>query len=192
MFIFGKIVLIFLLISVNNGIKETKSLRIGRNSNNYVINNLKYPKEYLINTDWDEVYTTRVRMEELKKIFWNFEKVNGTNDTYFIKSSLNDNYICATREFIDIFELRKPISLFNIKKFNNYETIFAVCQWRFDKISKDENIYKIINREYNTPLYSPAFFWKIEINGKSYRKSFAWHGKSSEGDEFKWRVYLFV
>ena len=180
------------MLSVNNGIKEIKSQLLTRNFNNYALKNLKYPKEYLISEDWGEVYTTRVKTGDIEKMFWKFEKISGLNDTYFIKSALNNKYICASREFLEFSQLRKPLTLWSIQKYKNNELKFKNCQWTFDKISKDENIYKIINKQYNTPLYSPGFVWTFTQMGKAYRQSFVWHGKSSKEDEFKWRVFLLV
>ena len=184
---------IFLMISVNDRIKEVKSQQLANNSSNYVIKNLEYPDEYLMNAGSVDVYSTSEKIKRIEEIFWIFEKINGLNDTYFIKSSLNNKYICATFGFLERFtKLRKPIRLMNIEIYEDYDTIFTMCQWRFEKISKDENIYRIINIRYKTPLYSAGYLLKVTRNGKSYRQLFLWHGKSSKVDEFKWKIYLII
>ena len=97
---------IFLMISVNDRIKEVKSQQLANNSSNYVIKNLEYPKEYLVNIGSGEVYSTSDKVKKIDEIFWKFEKISGLNDTYFIKSSLDNKYICATFGFNEIYNLR--------------------------------------------------------------------------------------
>ena len=154
-----------------------------------VISNQKYTFEYLVNK-FEIIHSTRInKVRSFDEIKWKFDNISGLNHTYFIRSSLNNLYICLSN-VIDRFNLRRYVVLndLNINEKTYSKSIFDACKWKLDKVKKDQNTYKIINKQYNAPMYAPGFIFKVTYKEVNYRKAFLWHGKSTDGDEFKWNV----
>ena len=83
----------------------------------YVISNQRYPNEYLVNSGIEGLHSIKIlSSESLNSIKWKFKKINGSNDTYFIKSLLNDEHIC-TSSVIFGFDLRQYVVLRDLEKF---------------------------------------------------------------------------
>ena len=188
MFLFGKLLnSILILLVLSNTIKEILNEPSNKKC---IINNQKYSNEYILN--WmglDEVVQTiqKQKVKSFNEIEWTFKSISDeAKHTYLIKSSHNNKYLCASTGFADNFYLRKYVALFDLGKFKNMfsKSAFDACKWRLDQVKNRENVFKLINIQYNGALYSPGFLFKYSI----YRKTFVWNGKLSNGDEFKWKI----
>ena len=134
------LILIFITLSQSiTGIKNETS--------ECVISNQKYLYEYLLNADLDdEVYSARInKIKNLNEMKWMFEKKSELNHTYYIKSSLNNQYLCALMGFVDVFSLRKSVVFRDIEslkykftEYKSFERFFKRCEWGVDKIKKDQ------------------------------------------------------
>lgn len=164
-----------------------------------VIKNLHYKNEYLIATNYSDkyiddgkfVYQNRKKavIDKLpsydflkdSQVVWTF--VPSSNQTFFIKSSMNRNqYLCATDTFVDRLKHRRKVNLNNLDRKNQYESL--KCQW---KVTITNGNHLIKNHFYKEPMYAANMFYS---SGRPLKRNlFTWKNKNANSDQFYWGVY---
>jgi hypothetical protein len=90
------------------------------------------------------------RVESFDNIRWLFIPTNWTNDTYFIKSVMFNEYLCTSNEFNDFWRMRRKV--FTLKHENESKLANEAfeCAWLLDGITSKKifNSFYIWNVKY--------------------------------------------
>ena len=161
-----------------------------------VISNQKYKYDYLFNSNFT-VYSIRInKVDSFDQLKWKFLEISGQNHTYFIKSSLNNKYLCAGDKALSMFDKtmksyrsNEVLSNLYLHDIENYKglflgSVFNFCKWQLNKKNKNQNMYKFINIQNNKQVYLPTTWFRVS----NFRLAFIWNGMSSTGDEFNWSI----
>ena len=154
-----------------------------------LIQNQEYSYEYLYtNEHGKNVYVRPIgKIDNFHKIKWIIIETANHTDKYLMKNSHDDEFLCASSRFNDIFKARRVVEKF---KLNLSTDKFENCFWKIQHTTGNSNsskqTYTIINAFYNQPLYAASFLFKTNLVN---RKVYLWHDKKSlNSKKFKWFI----
>jgi hypothetical protein len=156
-----------------------------------VIHSHLHPHEYLYTSNeiWRQLLIKRniytyplYKVNDFKKITWNFTPINNQYDTFLIKN--NDDYLCSFNKTIDkngIRPILNRLSQTGIK-------MQKKCMWKLEKDDSNKRSYFIWNVEFDQPMYATSFF----LQNASFKRIYLWpkqikHTKKLS-DKFIWII----
>lgn len=162
-----------------------------------LINNLEYAFEYLHTSDdtdqLEQIYQRNIYTYPLEEIEnfdflkWNLVQIDGLPDTFFIIShSFNEEYLCASYKFDDVFRTKRMIyrRMVNKKQQKNIDN----CKWKLSKIESYSNnrTFRIRNLKYREYLFADETNFKRD----GFKRNIYLNGKhpSNETNQFDWLV----
>ena len=190
-------ILFYLLDKSNSLINHEKT-----NQFECLIGNNKYTYEYLsssndhftspidnliINAKYHHIYLiNELTLKKLSNVKWIFIQMNQLDDTYYLKSKILNEYLCAS-DLLDEFGRRDIYSIhirndhFKIKS----NKIDLKCVWKFQRTLSDYafNSYFIRNAYYT----NESLFSAITKTTKYKRNVYLWN-KVPSNDKYKWII----
>jgi hypothetical protein len=160
-----------------------------------LINNLEYSFEYLHTSDdtdqLEKVYHRNIYTFPLEEIDnfdylrWSLIQIDGLSDTFYITSHLfNNEYLCSSFKFDDVFRTRRMIYRRDLKKQKNNDN----CKWKLLKLESYSNnrTFRIKNLKYKEYLYADETHFRRD----SFKRNIYLFGKSpsNETNQYDWLV----
>jgi hypothetical protein len=181
----------FLLISIFNKVEGRSS----RQPLECLMENHQYKNEYLCSSfryspvnGQHMVFTNQINQKNNQKVNqfkWKFTPIEKMNDTFMISNSFFDEYLCSVNYHIDLFNHRRIIGTFDLKKDEYDLNSIKKCMWRLQK--KEKNEFLIWNLKYKESFYAASSFFK---NIKQMRNVYTYYSKP-DSKQFLWKISCF-
>ena len=158
-----ELVLVFILIIIPCFRTETNF-----NGSNCLIHNNRFQFEYLYSSvskrDTKSVYLMPLKdVNDFNQIRWSLIQAGKKYDNqFYLKSSLFDDYLCASSNFDNLFLTRRIVNRLQLINPNIIE--LAKCRWNINKVDskKTNNKYLIMNHFYKESLYAVSYIFQTK------------------------------
>jgi hypothetical protein len=129
------------------------------------------------------------RVDHFENMAWRIEPANKNKHTFYIIQ--NSKYLCSsgvkTYKLMDLFAKRFELEKF---RFGSHESVPLKCEWRFEKLIKQADIYldeyTILNQRYNEALFAGSILSSMNLFKTGvFLKPLSGHFKLNR---FKWYV----
>ena len=184
---------------------QTKAMipNSNKSSSMCIIKNLDYNNEFLYayhepmeftlnNNNKRKIYTNPISLKYMKtfdQAEWLFVPTNTQSETFYIKSPLYKQWMCASDVNFDLMNKRRKVSMMRIvddlNKTNMAAFIYAPCMWKLEQLDKRSNKFVIWNTKYKEPLYAASTMYKTI---DSRRNVYTWVNKSPNSKQFIWSI----
>jgi hypothetical protein len=167
---------------------KTLMPNFNKSSSLCIIKNLDYNNEFLYayheskNNKERKIYTNPISLKYMKtfdQAEWLFVPIY--NQTFYIRSSLYKQYMCASDINFDLMNKRRKVRMLNkVDELKN-----TSCMWKLEQLNKRSNQFMIWNVKYKEPLYAASAIYKTM---DSRRNVYTWVKKSPNSKQFIWSI----
>ena len=151
----------------------------------YVCNEKEYDNGYR-----RKVYSNPVSLKYMQNSYqkrWLFIPTDDkkyTNDTFYIITDLYKEFLCSSKDHLEITKHRRKLHTVNMDEI----PVGEECIWRLDEFKYKKEHYLIWNLKYNEPLYAANSLFKTARTNR--RNVYTWY-KNPDSKQFIWFVYCF-
>ena len=186
-----------LLIIAENTYQTTQSSSSSSSKfgSNCLIHNEAYRFEYLysINENNKKMSSQKnvhlmplSKVNDFNNLRWSLIETQNKSGQFYLKSSLFDDYLCASFEYGDLFRLRRKVMRIKINSTNL--NALENCKWILKQVDleKSNSRYLITNVLFDQALYAATYFFQIQL----YKRDvFLWNKKNVNSKKFKWVIH---